>query len=117
MRELYNTIVQDTGTISLDGASTVYSSIFSMSKATHTSFSLSWENLNAFNARAILQCSVDGTNWNDLGGQEGGIILDTETDGQVWLIEFTKIPYIRLELTKNNLTSGTITWEIRNYGS
>jgi hypothetical protein len=117
MRELYNTLVQAQGTLTLNGASAVYSDTFSMSKATHTAFALSWENLTSFNARAILQCSVDGTNWNDMGGDTEGIILDTEDGGQVWLIEFTKIPYLRLELTRNNLTSGTVTWEIRNYGA
>lgn len=110
-----NTSQHVKGTITIASESTLYSDIVNMSKADFAAFSLTWSNLSSFNARAILQGSCDSVNWGDLGGTEEGIILDVEDDTQIWLIDFTKIPFLRLELTTNNLSSGTIQWEFTAY--
>ena len=80
-------------------------------------FSLQWSALTAFNARFILQASTDGTNWNDLGGQAGGIILSSEDDTQIW--EFTSIPftYLRADFTANNVTTGTLNLIFRGFAT
>ena len=66
-----------------------------------------WTGLDAFNARAILQSSDDGTNWNDLGGQQAGVILIDSPDSQIW--EMVNIPskFIRLDYTANSVTIGS----------
>lgn len=105
-------VFKQSGTITPVASSTLYSDVIPVERASKLSFQLSWEGLVSFNARAILQCSSDNTNWNDLGG---GIILDLEDDTQIWLLDSKNILYLRLELSTNNLNSGTITWGLQNY--
>lgn|SRR3990167_95818 len=71
------------------------------------SLQFNWVDIDAFNARVILQGSNDNTSWNDFGGEGGGIITLLDTDTQIW--EFTKFTtrYIRLDFTANNVTSGS----------
>jgi len=71
------------------------------------SIQLLWTGLNAFNARAILQGSDDGTNWNNLGGQKGGIILIDSPDSQVWEMIGISCKFIRLDYTSNSVTLGS----------
>lgn len=83
---------------------------------TYGSFQFEWSGLDAFNARAIMQGSIDDDDdkaYNDLGGESGGIILLNDaagSDNQLW--SFTSFPdkFIRLDFTKNSLTSGSFSW-------
>lgn len=70
------------------------------------SIQLFWDDLDAFNARAILQSSDDGVNWNDLGGQKGGIILMDSPDSQRWEIVNILSKFIKLDYTANSVTTG-----------
>ena len=71
-------------------------------------FQLNWADLNAFNARFILQGSLDGINWNDLGGSLGGIILDVEDDVQIWELTEIAFNYLRADFTANNVNTGAL---------
>lgn len=75
------------------------------------SFQLIWTGLDAFNATAIMQGSNDNSNWNDLGGADGGVILLNSPDSQVWEFKEFTTKYIRLDYTANNVTAGTGSWE------
>lgn len=73
------------------------------------SVQFSWEDIDAFNATVILQGSNDNENWNDLGGNTGGIILLNTPGSQVW--EFTEFTtrYIRLSYQANSVSEGSAT--------
>lgn len=71
------------------------------------SVQLSWEGLDAYNARAILQGSSDGVSWCDLGGSYGGIIILDSPESQLWEITSVGWRYIRLDYTANSNTTGT----------
>jgi len=69
-----------------------------------------WEDIDAFDARVILQGSNDGTNWNDFGGDGGGIIMLLEDDSQVWEFKEFTTKFVRLDYTANDVTTGTLNW-------
>ena len=78
-------------------------------------FQLNWADLDAFNARFILQGSLDGINWNDLGGEAGGIILDIEDDTQIWELTEISFNYLRADFTANNVTTGALELLFKGY--
>jgi len=74
---------------------------------TQGSIQFDWADLDAFNARVIIQGSNNSIDWSDFGGADGGITITRATSAQIW--EFTKFTtrYIRLDFTSNNVSTGS----------
>ena len=109
-------LVLDTEVSDIDASSDYQSTAIDVESSNFGSLSLIWSGFLSFNGRAILQGSNDGTNWNDLGGADGGIVLDLENDIQLWEITNITYKYLRLDYTANNVSSGTFTIQFKGYG-
>ncbi len=75
------------------------------------SISFSWTGLNASDAQAEVQGSVDGINWNKIKSDDNVLILDTTEDTQIWEILEVTTRYVRLSYTPNSNTTGSGTVE------
>lgn len=69
-----------------------------------------WSGIDGTNSTMILEGSNDGVNWGELGGEDGGIVIQSlDDDTQIW--EFTSFTtkLIRLAYKANNVTTGNVT--------
>lgn len=101
--------ISQAGSSTLDLSSDFSSDTIKVEGHTKGSVQINWTGIDAFNSTIILQGSDDETNWNDLGGDTGGIILLNTPDSQVW--EFTTFTtrYIRVSYQANSVTEGIAT--------
>jgi len=109
------TLQRYTNSITPASGTTVYTETLSIMQGPYSLFSITWSAVVSFNACVILQMSSDGTNWNDMGGTTEGLVIDREDGTQIWLIESTAFPYLRMEFTCNNVNAGTINWEYKGF--
>lgn len=82
------------------------------------SFHLSWSGLDAVNAKACIQASLDQSTINVMGGNEGSRTLDVSTGAQIWEITDLQTRYIRLKVFSGSVTDGILNakTEFRSHG-
>ena len=74
-----------------------------------------WSGFEAFNGRIIWQASDNLVDWEDLGGADGGIVLDTEDGSQGWEMTILTFKFLRMEFTANNVATGDMSWTFKGY--
>lgn len=75
------------------------------------SISFSWQGLDASDATAEVQGSVDGLSWNRIKSDDNVLILDTTEDTQIWEILDVTTRYVRLFYSPGTVTTGSATVE------
>jgi len=68
-----------------------------------------WTGADATDGTAQIEVSNDGTNWNNLGGNDGRATLSSAEDTQVWILSDINYKYLRFAYTNGTNTAGTIT--------
>lgn len=72
--------------------------------------SATWNGIDGTNSTMVIEGSNDGVNWAELGGDLGGITIQSlQNDTQIW--EFTSFTtkLVRLAYKANNVTTGNVT--------
>lgn len=69
-----------------------------------------WTGIDGTNSTMILEGSNDGVNWVELGGDAGGIVIQSlQNDTQIWEFTTFTTKLIRLAYKANNVTTGQVT--------
>jgi len=74
-------------------------------------FNFRWADFDAYDAKAHLQGSYDGTTWNNLDDQ--GALLDAPTETQIWELNEVNVFFIRLAIEFNTVTTGVFGFEFK----
>lgn len=88
------------------------SNVLDVSRNSSGYVSASWTGIDGTNSTMILEGSNDNQNWSELGGDLGGIVIQSlQDDSQIWEFTLFTTKYIRLSYKANNVTTGIVTIE------